>query len=74
MSDLLKIALSCMDYVMDTDGSLQALKTEITNFLANKLNEELSQVDTIFPDKNRNLDLQLNRNYQVFYCWDCLGP
>ncbi|RVW16570.1 Nuclear pore complex protein NUP93A [Vitis vinifera] len=43
--DLLKIALSCLDYVTDTDGSLRALRTKvdwvkikIANFLANNLN------------------------------------
>ena len=47
MSDLLKVALGCMDYVTDIDGSLQALRIKNTNFLANNLNEEPSQVDTI---------------------------
>ncbi|KAK3405480.1 hypothetical protein EUGRSUZ_K02007 [Eucalyptus grandis] len=35
--DILKVALSCMDNVPDSDGSLRALKAKIANFLANNL-------------------------------------
>ncbi|XP_042502634.1 nuclear pore complex protein NUP93A-like [Macadamia integrifolia] len=35
--DLLKVALSCLDNVTDTDGSLRALRTKIGNFVANNL-------------------------------------
>ncbi|XP_021844204.1 nuclear pore complex protein NUP93A-like [Spinacia oleracea] len=35
--DLLRVALSCLDNVTDTDGSLRALRTKIANFLANNL-------------------------------------
>ncbi|GAV83483.1 LOW QUALITY PROTEIN: Nic96 domain-containing protein [Cephalotus follicularis] len=36
--DLLKVALSCLDSVADTDGSLRAMRTKIANFLANNTN------------------------------------
>ncbi|GAB2227958.1 hypothetical protein Droror1_Dr00009787 [Drosera rotundifolia] len=32
--DLLRVALTCLDNVTDTDGSLRALRTKIANFLA----------------------------------------
>ncbi|KAK6941793.1 Nucleoporin interacting component Nup93/Nic96, partial [Dillenia turbinata] len=35
--DLLKVALSCLENVTNTDGSLRALRTKIANFLANNL-------------------------------------
>ncbi|XP_011078916.1 nuclear pore complex protein NUP93A [Sesamum indicum] len=35
---LLKDALHCLDNVVDTDGSLRALRAKIANFLANNLN------------------------------------
>ncbi|KAL3715807.1 hypothetical protein ACJRO7_007542 [Eucalyptus globulus] len=35
--DILKVSLSCMDNVPDSDGSLSALKAKIANFLANNL-------------------------------------
>ncbi|KAL3748716.1 hypothetical protein ACJRO7_009885 [Eucalyptus globulus] len=35
--DFLKVSLSCMDNVPDSDGSLRALKAKIANFLANNL-------------------------------------
>ncbi|CAO2822242.1 unnamed protein product [Amaranthus hypochondriacus] len=35
--DLLRVALSCLENVADTDGSLRALRTKIQNFLANNL-------------------------------------
>ncbi|XP_042481572.1 nuclear pore complex protein NUP93A-like isoform X2 [Macadamia integrifolia] len=35
--DLLKVALSCLDNLKDTDGSLRALRTKIANFVANNL-------------------------------------
>ncbi|KAL7134184.1 hypothetical protein ABFS83_11G010000 [Erythranthe nasuta] len=35
---LLKDAFNCLDNVTDTDGSIRALRTKITNFLANNLN------------------------------------
>ncbi|KAJ4978114.1 hypothetical protein NE237_008894 [Protea cynaroides] len=35
--DLLKIALSCLDTVTDTDGSFRALRIKIANFVANNL-------------------------------------
>ncbi|KAJ4971433.1 hypothetical protein NE237_004532 [Protea cynaroides] len=35
--DLLKIALSCLDNVTDTDGSFRALRIKIANFVANNL-------------------------------------
>ncbi|KAJ4979275.1 hypothetical protein NE237_010055 [Protea cynaroides] len=35
--DLVKVALSCLDNVTDTDGSLRALRTKIANFVANNL-------------------------------------
>ncbi|KAK9290676.1 hypothetical protein L1049_008850 [Liquidambar formosana] len=36
--DLLKVALSCLDNVTDSDESLRALRTKIANFLTNNLN------------------------------------
>ncbi|XP_031383636.1 nuclear pore complex protein NUP93A [Punica granatum] len=35
--DILRIALTCMDNVSDTDGSLRALRAKIASFLANNL-------------------------------------
>eukprot|EP00262_Sarcandra_glabra_P018015 TRINITY_DN634_c0_g2_i1.p1 TRINITY_DN634_c0_g2~~TRINITY_DN634_c0_g2_i1.p1 ORF type:complete len:334 (+),score=54.59 TRINITY_DN634_c0_g2_i1:95-1003(+) len=35
--DLLKVALSCLDNVADSDGTLRALKTKIANFVANHM-------------------------------------
>ncbi|KAJ8646306.1 hypothetical protein MRB53_008054 [Persea americana] len=35
--DLLKVALSCLDNVTDTDGTVRALKTKIANFVANHM-------------------------------------
>ncbi|KAI9110313.1 hypothetical protein K1719_018755 [Acacia pycnantha] len=35
--DLLKVALTCLDNVTDTDGSLRALRAKIANFIANNL-------------------------------------
>ncbi|KAK4267521.1 hypothetical protein QN277_024290 [Acacia crassicarpa] len=35
--DLLKVALTCLDNVADTDGSLRALRAKIANFIANNL-------------------------------------
>ncbi|KAL9232595.1 hypothetical protein vseg_007690 [Gypsophila vaccaria] len=35
--DLLRVALSCQDNVVDTDGSLRALRTKIANFLASNM-------------------------------------
>ncbi|KAK9671097.1 hypothetical protein RND81_12G006800 [Saponaria officinalis] len=35
--DLLRVALSCLDNVADTDGSLRALRTKIANFLASNM-------------------------------------
>lgn len=37
--DLLKVALSCLDNVADTDGSLRAMRTKIANFMANNMNK-----------------------------------
>ncbi|GKD77337.1 hypothetical protein Tco_1339958, partial [Tanacetum coccineum] len=34
VSDLLKVSLQCINNVVDTDGSLPALRTKITDFLA----------------------------------------
>ncbi|KAF5942497.1 hypothetical protein HYC85_020139 [Camellia sinensis] len=36
--DVLKVALHCLDNLIDSDGSLRALRTKIANFLANNLN------------------------------------
>lgn len=36
--DLLKVALTCLDNVTDSDGSLRALRAKIANFIANNLN------------------------------------
>ncbi|KAK7335976.1 hypothetical protein VNO80_28150 [Phaseolus coccineus] len=35
--DLLKVALSCLDNVTDSDGSLRALRAKIASFIANNL-------------------------------------
>eukprot|EP00249_Psilotum_nudum_P024016 c29060_g1_i1 orf=572-3217(-) len=35
--DLLKVALTCLDNVSDSDGAIRALKTKIANFVANSL-------------------------------------
>jgi len=35
--DLLRIALTCLDNVTDTDGTIRMLKTKIANFVANYL-------------------------------------
>ncbi|XP_077253727.1 nuclear pore complex protein NUP93A-like [Tasmannia lanceolata] len=35
--DLLKVALSCLDSLTDSDGTLRALKTKIGNFVANHM-------------------------------------
>ncbi|OIW09076.1 hypothetical protein TanjilG_16303 [Lupinus angustifolius] len=35
--DLLKVALTCLDNVTDSDGSLRALRAKISNFIANNL-------------------------------------
>lgn len=35
--DLLRVALTCLENVTDTDGSLRSLRTKIANFLANNL-------------------------------------
>lgn len=35
--DLLKVALTCLDNVTDTDGSLRALRAKIASFIANNL-------------------------------------
>ncbi|KAK3217915.1 hypothetical protein Dsin_011885 [Dipteronia sinensis] len=37
--DLLKVALTCLDNVADTDGSLRAMRAKIANFLANNMNQ-----------------------------------
>ncbi|KAL5805438.1 hypothetical protein ACOSQ4_028171 [Xanthoceras sorbifolium] len=37
--DLLKVALTCLDNVTDTDGSLRAMRAKIANFLANNMNQ-----------------------------------
>ncbi|GAB2267050.1 Nuclear pore complex protein nup93a [Dionaea muscipula] len=37
--DVLRVALTCLDNVTDTDGSLRALRTKIANFLANNLHQ-----------------------------------
>lgn len=37
--DLLRVALTCLENVSDTDGSLRALRTKIANFLANNLHQ-----------------------------------
>jgi len=36
--DLLKVALTCLENVTDSDGSLRALRAKIASFLANNLN------------------------------------
>ncbi|OAY82065.1 Nuclear pore complex protein NUP93A [Ananas comosus] len=41
--DLLKIALSCIDNVADTDGTLRALKSKIANFVANNMTRNWPQ-------------------------------
>ncbi|KAG1338613.1 nuclear pore complex protein NUP93A [Cocos nucifera] len=35
--DLLKVALSCLDNVTETDGTLRALRSKIANFVANNM-------------------------------------
>ncbi|KAK1293387.1 Uncharacterized protein QJS10_CPB17g01746 [Acorus calamus] len=35
--DLLKVALSCMDSVTDSDGTIRALRTKVANFVANNM-------------------------------------
>ncbi|XP_058107301.1 nuclear pore complex protein NUP93A-like [Magnolia sinica] len=35
--DLLKVAVSCLDNVTDSDGTLRALRTKIANFVANNM-------------------------------------
>eukprot|EP01018_Ginkgo_biloba_P022309 Gb_32484 [translate_table: standard] len=35
--DLLKVALTCLDNITDTDGTIRMLKTKIANFVANYL-------------------------------------
>lgn len=35
--DLLKVALTCLDNVTDSDGSLRAMKAKITQFIANNM-------------------------------------
>jgi hypothetical protein len=35
--NLLKVALTCLDNVIDTDGTIHMLKTKIANFMANYL-------------------------------------
>ncbi|CAJ2661347.1 unnamed protein product [Trifolium pratense] len=35
--DLLKVALTCLDNVTDSDGSLRALRAKISNFIANNV-------------------------------------
>ncbi|KDO39523.1 hypothetical protein CISIN_1g039467mg, partial [Citrus sinensis] len=37
--DLLRVALTCLDNVTDTDGSLRAMRAKIANFLANNMNQ-----------------------------------
>lgn len=37
--DLLKIALTCLEYVTDTDGSLRAMRAKIATFLANNMHQ-----------------------------------
>ncbi|XP_038993250.1 nuclear pore complex protein NUP93A-like [Hibiscus syriacus] len=37
--DLLKVALTCLDNVTDTDGSLRAMRSKIATFLANNLHQ-----------------------------------
>lgn len=41
--DLLKVAITCLDNVADTDGSVRLLKTKIANFVANSLPRNLPQ-------------------------------
>ncbi|XP_072958935.1 nuclear pore complex protein NUP93A-like [Typha angustifolia] len=41
--ELLKVALSCMDNVTDTDGTLRALKSKIANFVANNMTRNWPQ-------------------------------
>ncbi|KAK8690313.1 hypothetical protein V6N13_089007 [Hibiscus sabdariffa] len=37
--DLLKVALTCLDNVTDTDGSLRAMRSKIATFLANNMHQ-----------------------------------
>ncbi|XP_068662330.1 nuclear pore complex protein NUP93A-like [Aristolochia californica] len=41
--DLLKVALSCLDNVVDADGTLRALRTKIANFVANHMTKNWPQ-------------------------------
>ncbi|BBN03469.1 nuclear pore complex protein Nup93 [Marchantia polymorpha subsp. ruderalis] len=41
--DLLKVAITCLDNVTDTDGTVRLLKTKIANFVANSLPRNLPQ-------------------------------
>jgi nuclear pore complex protein Nup93 len=41
--DLLKEALTCLDRVTDTDGTIRNIKTKIANFIANALPRNLPQ-------------------------------
>ncbi|CAN6483165.1 unnamed protein product [Victoria cruziana] len=41
--DLLKVALTCLDYVPDADGMVRALKAKISNFVANHMSRNWPQ-------------------------------
>ncbi|KAL3698515.1 hypothetical protein R1sor_012591 [Riccia sorocarpa] len=41
--DLLKVAITCLDNVTDTDGTVRLLKTKIASFVANSLPRNLPQ-------------------------------